>query len=369
MERAGFILSLLVLSVTPALTDDGGIAVVGGAVHMLGEHSDVRMISAKISADVHMEDTKVRCEYLLKNEGKGRMVTLGFPDMPGRKGGSIAIYDLHLSQFRSWVDGKRLSVKLHTVSRGKGSGFDRWYVRRIWFGPGQTRQVVNTYIQPHGMDTSGARWFPYTIWPAGSWKGPIGKLDITVRWREPYLWNQTPRSKEYPLQVSEGGRELKWSWVELEPTRKHVAGLSVNFYPAWPQAVINGEKNWGPEGSNWFLVYSDLTMAPVRHLASLLGLNCVWADGVVALSDGAGKTFVCQVDSQKAIVNNKSISLQKAPVLRTVPGYTGGQPHMYAPLRPICEAFGWHCSLDYENSAVTFEQPDREQPTILPGSP
>ena len=354
MRRTILILSVLALAAVPALADDGAIAVVGGAVQMLDEHSDVRMISAKISADVHIGDTKVRCEYLLKNEGKAQTVTLGFPDMPGE--GDIGPGPYHLREFRSWVDGKRLAVKLQTSAHEKGKSFDRWYVRRVWLGPGQTRTIVNTYIQPNGDTTDGSRGFPYTIWTAGSWKGPIGKLDITARWREPYLWNQTPRSEEYPPQVSEGGRELKWSWAKLEPTRKHVRGLSLNFYPAWRQAMVNGEKKWGAGARDWFLVYSDLTMAPVRHLASLLGLECIWADGVVALSDGAGKMFVCQVESPKAIVNNKVITIRRAPMLRPVPGYTRGQRHMYAPLRPICEAFGWQCSLDYENSAVVLER-------------
>ncbi len=342
MRTTMLILSLLALAVIPALTDDGAIGVVGGAVQMLDEHSDVRMVSAKISADVHIGSTRVRCEYLLKNEGKGQMVTLGFPDMPGWEGADVRITHVHLHDFRSWVDGKRLSVKLHTMSREKGSGFDRWYVRRIWFGPGRTRQVVNTYIQGHGMMSDGSRWFPYTIWPAGSWRGPIGELDITVRWCEPHLWNHE--------------RTRTWSWTDLEPTRQHVADIFVGFYPAWRQAVVNGEKNWGPEAANWFLVYSDLTMAPVRHLASLLGLECVWADGVVALSDGAGKMFVCQVDSEKAIVNSKVITMRRAPMLRTAPGYTRGQRHMYAPLRPICDVFGWRCSLYYDQYAVVLER-------------
>jgi len=355
MRRTILILSLLALAAVPALADDGAIAVVGGAVQMLDEHSDVRMVSAKITADVYTGNTKVRCEYLLENEGKGQTVTLGFPDMPGWEGGSIVIAKYHLNQFRSWADGKRLAVKLHTSPHEKGKSFDRWYVRKLWFGPGQTRTIVNTYIQPNGQDSTGGRGFPYTIWTAGSWKGPIGKLDITARWQEPILWTCLKSSE-----LSPDRRTLVWSWTDLEPTRQHVARLHVGFYPAWRQAVVNGEKNWGPEAANWFLVYSDLTMAPVRHLASLLGLECVWADGVVALSDGAGKMFVCQVESPKAIVNSKVITMPRAPMLRPAPGYTRGQRYMYAPLRPICEAFGWQCSLDYENSAVVLNRSEQE---------
>ncbi len=355
MRRTMLILFLLGLAVIPALADDSAIKVIGGAVQMLDEHSDVRMVSAVITADVYANESHVRCEYLLKNEGNGQMVTLGFPDRPGRYPGDV-IPKAHLADFHSWVDGERLAVKLHTSAHQKGKSFDRWYVRRVWFDAGQTRTIVNMYIQPNGEDSMGGRWFPYTIWPAGSWKGPIGELEITVRWREPYLWNQTPRSKEYPPQVSEGGRELKWSWAELEPTRKHVARLSVNFYPAWRQAVVNGEKDWGSGYGRWFLIYSDLTIAPLRRMADMLGLKCVWADGMVSLADDEGHFFVCQLGSHKAIANNKPVALRQVPVLWSAPGFSKERASMYAPIRPICEAFGWQCSLDYENSAVVLER-------------
>lgn len=359
MKRAQVVLLSLVIPVLAAVADDSAIQVTGGAVQMLDEHSDVRMVSATITADVYVEESRVRCEYVFRNEGNGQTVTLGFPDMPGRDVGDVILYG-HLQDFRSWADGQRLSVEVRTSKREKPKRVERWYVRKLWFGPGQTRKVVNTYVQPNGDTSGGSHWFPYTIWTAGSWKGPIERLDITARWREPYLWSIGAGAQVKlpdvagPPQVSDDLRTVTWSRRDLEPTREHAAGISLHFFPAWPRAVVNGADDWGSGVGRWFLVYSDLAMAPLRRVARMLDLECLWADGVATLSDGEGSFFVCQLGSQKAVANGESTTLRRAPMLWSAPGLRTN--HMYAPIRPICQAFGWQCSLDYEKCAVVLDR-------------
>jgi len=363
MTRIALCALLLVLLAVPALADDSAIEAEGGAVAMLSEgQTSVRMVLASITADVCADDSRVRCEYLLRNEGRGRMVTLGFPDMPGRYPGD-QIPDARLQRFRSWADGRRLRVRLYFSPHKKDAGFDRWYVRRLWFGRGQTRKIVNTYIQPNGEDSMGGRWFPYTIWTAGSWKGPIGRLRLVVRWREPYLWSLCTYG---PMKLPEVGgapsvsgdwRTLTWSCANVEPTPKHAGGISLYFTPGWTRAGADGKPGRNYEASERFLVYSGSTMAPLRRIAGLMGLWCVWKNRVVSLTDGAGQSFVCRVGSRPATANGERVTLARAPRLWAPPKSSKEFAHAYAPTRAVCQAFGWQCSLDYRQCAVLLYGP------------
>jgi len=156
-------------------------------------------------------------------------------------------------------------------------------------------------------------------------------------------------------EISDDCRTLSWSRANLEPSRKHAGSIHVYFHPGWRRAIVHGEDDWGSGRGQVFLVFSDLTMAPLRRVAGILGLECVWADGVAVLSNGAGSTFVCRLDSTKAVANGKPITLRRAPMLWTAPGFSKKWSYMYAPIRPICEAFGWQCSLDHERCAVVLE--------------
>ncbi len=356
MKRTLLVALLVALCAASAIADDGGVTVVGGAVQILDEHSDVRMVSADITADMHAwTTTDVRCEYWLKNEGKGQMVTLGFPDTPGRTESP----NFHLDNFRSWADGKALRVSLYDSPKEQKSRIKRWYVRKLWFAPGQTRRIVNTYEQPHGSSVGGPHYFPYTIWTAGSWKGPISKMTITVRWREPYLWNYQPPKRFEPPTISSDRRTLTWAWADLEPTRDHTGYLAVSFYPGWRRVIVDGEESpYSLQGAD-FLMYPGTMMAPVRRLAELLDLDLVWADGVLVLSDKVGRYFVCSKGSRVAAANTEQVILRKEP-------FISEHRKMYAPLRPICEAFGVQCSLDYEKCAVVL---NREKPPVVAQQP
>ncbi len=352
MRRTILILSVVALAAVPALADDAGVAVVGGAVQLLDEHADVRMLSARVTADMYFSVTDVCCEYELKNEGRSQLVTLGFPDRPGSFGNQH-----HLTDFRSWVDGDPLQVEIYNAPEEAESRIKRWYVRKIWFARGQTRRVVNTYQQPHYRNTSGTRYFPYTIWTAGSWKGPIDEMTITVHWREPYLWVYRPPEHFDLPAISSDGHTLTWTWADLEPTREHVGYLRVSFYPGWRSVTVDGEED--EPGYDDFLMYPPgIMMAPVRRLADLLYLHLVWADRVLVLSDDASHYFVCSKGSRVAAANGEQIILKKRPFVGSF--YS---EMMYAPLRPICDAFGVQISLDYDNHLIELEHED-PQPAV-----
>lgn len=342
MRAAGWLLPLVAL-LPAAMANDAAVVVQGGAVQMLDGRTNVRMVSAKISADLRADHASVRCEYSLRNEGRAQRVTIGFPEMPEL--GAYGHYPAHLQGFRSWADGKPLRVRLR-VGRGEEERRQRWFVRRVRFGRGQTRSIVDQFTQSNGRYPMGGGWeFVHTVWTARSWKGPIGRLEVTVRWREPYVWERRTAPIP-PRTTSDVGRTLTWSWTKVEPAPDRISAVRVPFWPGWARAVVDG-KQTGVGFAGYFHVYPDITMAPVRGLAELLGLNCARKGGNVELTDKQGHVFVCRVGSADAVANGRAV------VLRRKAEDIGGR--VVVPLRPVSEAFGVRCSLDRNGCRVVLE--------------
>ncbi len=363
----------LLFCLSAASANDSPLGIYGGAVQLLKGETDIRMVSAAISADVYYEETRVRCEYLLQNDGAEQSVKLGFPDFVQYQGADAP----HLREFRSWADGQALDVTVYNPSSeewGNAERSERWYVRSLRFAPGQRRTILNTYVQPNGgigsLDST-SRWFRYATWPAAGWKGPIDQITITVHWREPQLWSwriglgEKSPCRRARTEVLDGGRRLVWQTSRLEPSRTHPLGVvEVAFLPGWLGAILDGEEvGWGvPSGDpsslapEFFLVYGDLTMAPVRRMARMLGLECDWWDGNVVLRDQVGRTFSCSVGSLDARSCGQPIRLRRKPTLMAGLVPASEDSVMYGPVRPICEAFGVQCSLDYEQQKVVLSR-------------
>lgn len=174
-------------------------------------------------------------------------------------------------------------------------------------------------------------------------------------WQEPQSWALTPWGDDGlpPHRVSDDGRRLSWRWSDVEPTPQKRGYLDLNFFPGWREVVVNGrDPDFGNPGE-CFLVYPDgATMAPVRRLARLLGLQCDWRDNQVVLSGGEGHTFTCRLGSAEATVDGKPVVLARPAVSRPVPW--AGAPVLVAPLRAICDAFGVQCALEYSHSRVVI---------------
>ncbi len=361
-----------------ALANDSPLGIYGGAVQLLKGETDIRMVSAAISADVYYEETRVRCEYVLQNDGAEQSVQLGFPDFVQYQGAQAP----HLREFQSWADEQPLDVTVYNPpSKEWGGDVERWYVRSLEFAPGQRRTIVNTYVEPNGgvgsLD-SVWRWFRYATWPAAGWKGPIGQITITVHWREPQLWSwsiglgEKSPCRRARTKVLLGGRRLVWQASRLEPSRTHPLGVvEVAFLPGWLGAILDGEVDSGdPSGDpsslvgEFFLVYADLTMAPVRRMARMLGLQCEWRDGNAVLQDQLGRAFSCSVGSLDARSCGQPIRLRRKPTLyerNTMDGLVPASQDgvMYGPMRPICEAFSVQCFLDYEQQKVVLSRASR----------
>ena len=361
MRRRDFGLCLVfaLLAVMPVCANESALAVRGGALQLLGEHRDVRMVSAHISADVWTKGTHVRCEYALHNEGPAQTVTLGFPDTPDEPASERSPY--HLQQFQSWADGKPLTVRLRATRRTESAGPERWFVRDLWFARGQTRTVVDTYVQPNGWWGDDSRWFPYTIWTAGSWKGPVGRLTVDVQWREPQLWSLDLPVGPPDAELSDDGRRLHWQWTDVEPTQETCSGLDVCFRSSWDGGEFANRCGWdkGKDASSPrhpakapYLVYRDTTLAAVRPLAKTLGLRCDARGADIVLSDTAGHSFSCTVGSDRATVNGAAIHLARVPSRRRLSRHDF--PLTYIPLDAVCSAFGAAYQMDRRTFTVSL---------------
>jgi hypothetical protein len=217
--------------------DDSALSYSSGMVSLLDEHPTVRMATCAIAADIYERESKVRCQFEFVNEGGSTMVTMGFPAYAGYEGGERSAAP-QLRDFRSWVDGKEIATEMAAGEEESRRGPERWYVKRVWFEQGMRRTVRNTYTQPNGEDTSGARWFPYTLSTGKSWHGPIGKVTVTLRWRESHEWlvHRLRAVSTWVWQRSTDGRSLSWQGESVEPQHD----ISLRFYPGWQGLFCDG---------------------------------------------------------------------------------------------------------------------------------
>jgi hypothetical protein len=99
----------------------------------------------------------VDCTFVLHNTGKATRVLIGFPESGG---GDIVVPKMGFEYFRSYVDGKRVQVRVQEQRRESGpGGYFRWYLKRVRFGAGQTRVIRNVYRAPLGAISTGHDFF------------------------------------------------------------------------------------------------------------------------------------------------------------------------------------------------------------------
>lgn len=243
---AGFAASAL-FAITPARADDGGIANVGGAVRLLQDQGNVRMVSEKVVAVVNRDSAIVDCIFVLKNEGPADSVWIGFPDESSGPDESVADGEFPgpMPPFRSWVDGVEVAcTPMPDADFEKYANDDRfWWTKRVYFPAGATRTVRDRYVGGIGFEVTGRRWFEYILWSGASWKGPIGSGEIEVRLkgiRPNWIMRTSPPARRR-------GNSLFWSFRDLEPVRGMDADagyIRVEWWP--PDARRRWEKQYPP---------------------------------------------------------------------------------------------------------------------------
>jgi hypothetical protein len=143
----------------------------------------------------------------------------------------------------------------------------------IPFAQGQTREIVIRYRSPYAANHSavsddghfGEMYFRYSLSPAATWKGPIGKGKITVNYLHPRPEDISIRKpKDRFKKVSD--TQFVWEFQNLKPTladdMKIVAHPAYDTYPSGGDFRVNHEDQkffaeYVIEPNRYFIQHSD----------------------------------------------------------------------------------------------------------------
>ena len=245
-----------------------GVPVTGNAAASDQKRAtNVTIEDEKLTIDLHQEFAAVEVHYRMKNTGGQVEQDFFFPverwaESEGEDGGSAA---LDLEGYRISVDGSEL--KFETVN-AKGEkpkavkdkqwgdfkpGTRLWKKSRISFAAGQTREALIRYASPYAAAQSSVSddghsedlYFRYSLSPAATWKGPIGKGKITVNYLHPRP-EETSIVKPKDRFTKVNDTQFVWEFQNLKPTLaddiKIVAHPAYDTYPAHGEFQVNYEE-------------------------------------------------------------------------------------------------------------------------------
>ncbi len=293
------------LSCSLVQADDAALRVMGGAVAPMDEHPAISMDRCIINADVYADESLVRCKFVFRNHGPATAALMGFPARGAYGDSGRPGYSPHLEDLRTWVDGEEADVDLRPgVQEDGGQPATSWYTKRVRFAAGHTRVVRVEYTQPNGQDSGGGRWFRYAVTTGGSWRGPIGALQVTLRWMEQWSWDPQQHSfARWRFRLSEDGRRASWMGTDVDPRHD----ISFAFFPGWRahladnawlvrpyesgdfdvslfhlSDILRADKRWDAETRSAQLVLDDLTVLAFSEGAQSVRVEEPWGEGAVS---------------------------------------------------------------------------------------
>lgn len=269
-----WILAVSVFVLVPAeLFGNGGAWQTGvpltgnGAASDQKKSTNVTIEDEKLTIDLHQEFAAVEVRYRMKNTGGQVDQDFFFPverwapsegeDAPTAKidlEGYVITADAAELKFDD-VDAKGEKPKAEKDSRGWGDfqpGTRLWKKSVIPFTQGQTREIVIRYRSPYAANQSSVSddghsdemYFRYSLSPAATWKGPIGKGKITVNYLHPRPEEiSITKPKDRFKKISD--TQFVWEFQNLKPTLaddiKIVAHPAYDTYPAHGEFQVNYE--------------------------------------------------------------------------------------------------------------------------------
>jgi hypothetical protein len=188
----------------------------------------------------------------------------------------------------------------------------------IPFAQGQTREIVIRYHSPYAAmqssvsedGHSGEAYFRYSLSPAATWKGPIGKGKITVNFLHPRpeeIVITKPKDRFQKINDT----QFEWEFQNLKPTLADDMKIVVHpAYDTYEAVRVTPETSEEPaqfradyiiEGNRYFLQHSDYdatassTLPPQGEhkydVNNIKGMEAgtTWAEGVDG--DGIGESI------------------------------------------------------------------------------
>jgi hypothetical protein len=337
--------------------DDTAVVGISGAIRPMKSHPSIVLRSQVVKVKLTPDYADVDCTFVLHNTGKATSVLIGFPESGG---GDIVVPKMGFEYFRSYVDGKRVQVRVQEQRRESGpDGYFRWYLKRVRFGAGQTRVIRNVYRAPLGAISTGHNFFDYILTTGASWKGKIGRSDIIVELSGlDHVADLEIRPKGY----RRVGNRIVWRLENYEPKEN----IFIMFFQHYRLNADIGESR---------IVSRDALIRPQGTLMidadwfrSIRGVRVAW-DGsrqrITIKDSSSGRQIVMRVGDRWAIVNGQRVRLPVAPSW-----YHGwGRRIVRVPLRSVVEALGGQVAFKRESATVEVQFPNRpraENPIITP---
>ncbi len=331
--------------------DEAALTVQGGAVAPVYEHPAISMDRCIVNADIYPDDSLVRCEFLLRNQGGATSVLMGFP-ASGAYGEVQEIgFSPRVEDLRMWVDGQEVSTDLRPgYMPNTYLPQTSWYIRRVPFAAGQTRAVRVEYTQPIAFDRLGDRYFRYAVTTGNSWHGPIGEVQITLRWTPEWEWTaRATRTGPWRFRLSEDGRRASCMATDIQPDYDIIFW----FWPGWRAHCA--ERDWlvRPYG------VGDFDMA-VADLAEMLAADKRWnaerRAAELVLDDGTALTFTEGVQSVKVAEPWGGDTVSVVFLALPRPAYRDGGS-LWTPARSVLRHLGYRATTDLQHHQIDITPP------------
>jgi hypothetical protein len=198
-----------------------------------------------------------------------------------------------------------------------------WKKSNIPFAPGQTHEIVIRYHSAYAATESSVSddghsseaYFRYSLSPAATWKGPIGKGKITVNYLHPRpeeISVSKPKNRFKKINAT----QFEWEFQNLKPTLADDLKIVVHpAYDTYAALEFTPETYEHPpqyraeyivESKRYFIQHSDYeavasSTLPAKgeekyDVVNLKGLetNRTWAEG--AEGDGVGESISLKVN-------------------------------------------------------------------------
>jgi hypothetical protein len=261
-----------------------------GAASDQKKTTDVTIEEEKLTIDLHQEIAAVEVRYRMKNTGRQVEQDFFFPmerwttsksetgdgentktDLEGYK---IAADGSELKSVN--VDAKGLEKPKAVVDENWGDfppATRLWKKSRIPFGAGQTRELVIRYRSPYAANESSVSddshstdaLFQYSLSPAATWKGPIGKGKITINLLHPRP-EEVVISKPKERFKKINATQFQWDFRDLKPTLAD--DIKITAHPAsesyWARRDETAETkersfhaSYVIQGNRYFLEHTD----------------------------------------------------------------------------------------------------------------
>jgi hypothetical protein len=337
--------------------NDSAVVGVGGVIKPMKNHPSIVLRSHVVKIKLTPEYADVDCTFVLHNTGKATSVLIGFPESGG---GDIVVPKMGFRYFRSYVDGKRVQVRVQEQRRDVDpGGYFRWYLKRVRFGAGQTRVIRNVYRAPLGAISTGHNFFDYILTTGASWKGKIGRSDIIV---ELSGLKHVVDLEIRPEGYRRVGNRIVWRLENYEPKEN----IFIMFFQHYRLHADIGESR---------IVSRDALIRPQGTLMidadwfrSIRGVRVAW-DGsqqrITIKDSSSGRQIVMRVGDRWAIVNGQRVQLPVAPSWY----HEWGRRVVRVPLRSVVAALGGQVAFKRESATVEVQFPNKpraENPIITP---